>query len=168
MGYIPNALTLLNLSFGMFSLLYLAADNYHMAAIFILLAAVMDGVDGRVARYLKVASELGKQMDSLSDLVSFGVAPALLVYVQTLRPAYAGYVVDIAFTLLFVLCGAFRLARFNVLNTSGYFVGIPITLAGGLVGLLSLSSNWLTPSVFLIVMPLLSFLMVSNLKVRKL
>jgi CDP-diacylglycerol--serine O-phosphatidyltransferase len=168
MGYIPNALTLLNLSFGVISLVYVINGDYTLAAVFIILAVLMDGMDGRVARYLKVTSELGKQMDSLSDMVSFGVAPALLVYTKILHPACTDLPLDLVVAVVFVLCGAFRLARFNILNINDYFVGIPITMAGGLVGLLSLLSFHLPPLFFFVTLPVLSYLMVCNIRVRKL
>ena len=75
---IPNIFTFINLSFGILSLLSTFEDNYSLACIFILLAALVDRYDGRIARYLQVTSDLGKELDSLADLVSFGVAPSIL------------------------------------------------------------------------------------------
>ncbi|NLU49392.1 MAG: CDP-diacylglycerol--serine O-phosphatidyltransferase [Syntrophomonadaceae bacterium] len=167
MGYIPNAFTLVNLSFGVLALLGIIHGEFTAAAIFILVAACLDRMDGRVARHLNVESELGKQLDSLADLVSFGVAPAVLVYTQVLDPSCA-QLVSAGVTVIFILCGAFRLARFNVLNIGTYFVGVPITLAGGLVGLFSLLSIYLPAPFYLISLPMLSYLMVSNIKIPKL
>ena len=118
---IPNMLTSSNLVFGMCSIISTFNGNLFMASIFILTALVADGLDGRAARFFGVSSELGKEMDSLCDLVSFGAAPALLAYSLCLKDyGYFGWVTAI----FFALCGAWRLARFNV-NASvvhGYFM----------------------------------------------
>ena len=168
MGYLPNLVTLMNLCFGTMALLSMFAGDYHRSAVYILIAVLLDGLDGRLARRLNTTSELGKQMDSLSDLVSFGVAPAILIFACALEPAYGYGVLPVTVTLLFVVCGAYRLARFNVLNISDYFVGIPITAAGGLLGALSFLEPVVPALAFLVLVPLLSFLMVSTVKVPKL
>lgn len=77
---IPNLFTFINLSCGIFSLLNIFHTNYTISGIFILIAGLVDRYDGRVARYLNVSSDLGKELDSLADLVSFGVAPSFLIY----------------------------------------------------------------------------------------
>jgi len=160
-----NTITLFNILFGSLSLVSTINGNYRLAVIYILLAVVMDSLDGRVARRLDRCSELGKQLDSLCDLVSFGVAPALLLYSQVL---YAfSHSVGLIAVLFYIVCGAYRLARFNVLNISTYFVGIPITLAGTLTALLSWFSAHISGSVVLAVVFVLSLMMVSNLKVPK-
>ena len=157
---IPNIFTFINLSFGILSLL----------AIFILLAGLVDRYDGRVARYLNVSSDLGKELDSLADLVSFGVAPSVLTFVfynfESLGPmGIIGY----ALLLCFPICGAFRLARYNATEFDGVFRGVPITIAGAVVALFILLSikftlNILFPVVILVVF---SYLMVSNLQLKK-
>lgn len=128
---IPNMLTSSNLVFGMCSILSTLEGNFLYGSIFIVIAMIADGLDGRAARYFGVSSEFGKEMDSLCDLVSFGVAPAFLAYVFYLHSfGYLGW----AAAIMFALCGALRLARFNV-NTDvvhGYFMGLPIP-AGGCV-----------------------------------
>lgn len=128
---IPNMLTSSNLVFGMCSILSTLEGNLLYGSIFIVIAMIADGLDGRAARYFGVSSEFGKEMDSLCDLVSFGVAPAFLAYVFYLHAfGYLGW----AAAIMFALCGALRLARFNV-NTDvvhGYFMGLPIP-AGGCV-----------------------------------
>ncbi len=167
MGYLPNLLTLMNLCLGTLALISLFAGDYRRSAVYILVAVLLDGMDGRLARRLNMTSELGKQMDSLSDLVSFGVAPAILIFVGILEPAYGFGVFPIAVTILFVMCGAYRLARFNVLNISDYFVGVPITAAGGLLGALSFLGSLVPALAFLLIVPLLSFLMVSTVRVPK-
>ena len=118
---IPNACTSANLFFGMCSILSTFHEDLFMASVFILLALIADGLDGRTARFFGVSSELGKEMDSLCDLGSFGVAPAILAYKFCLGSyGYLGWLVAI----FFALCGMWRLARFNV-NTDvvhGYFI----------------------------------------------
>ena len=85
---IPNIFTFINLSFGILSLLATFESNYQLACIFILLAALVDRYDGRIARYLQVSSDLGKELDSLADLVSFGVAPSILIFGSVLNSGW--------------------------------------------------------------------------------
>ncbi len=161
-----NTVTLCNIIFGSLSLVFTLNQNFSMAAIFILLAVLMDSLDGRIARRLDIISPLGKELDSLCDLVSFGVAPALLLYSQVLDP-YA-YSLGLIVALLYIVCGAYRLARFNVLSISDYFVGIPITLAGTIIAVISLFSASLPATLVLFMLLFLAIMMVSNFKVPKL
>lgn len=162
---IPNIFTLSNLFLGVMSLIYTMDGLYHLAAIFILICMLLDSMDGRLARRFDVTSPFGKELDSLCDLVSFGVAPALLVYSSILQEEY-GYL-GLTIAIVFALCGAIRLARFNVLNISTHFVGVPITAAGGLMALSILLSNKLPLVVYPIAMSGLAYLMVSHFKVPK-
>ena len=109
---VPNVFTFANLSCGIMSLMMCFQENYLWASIFILLACLADRYDGRVARFLKVSSELGKQLDSLADLVSFGVAPSVLIFNIYNFSTFGllGYVL----VLLLPICGAYRLARYNI------------------------------------------------------
>ena len=131
-SWVPNGLTSMNLVFGMCSILSTFNGELSRAAICILLALVADGLDGRSARALKVSSEIGKEMDSLCDLVSFGAAPAILAYSLQLHEFGAfGWVAAV----FFAVCGMGRLARFNV-NTDvvhGYFMGLAIPAGGCLI-----------------------------------
>lgn len=160
-----NIITLINIIFGSLALIQTMESNYVIAAIFILCAVFMDGIDGRVARKFGVMSDIGKQLDSLCDLVSFGVAPAILIYAQLLYdlPLLLGVVA----ALIYIMCGAFRLARFNVLNISDHFIGLPITMAGFLMALLSLLAAGINSYLALLLMLFLSFMMVSSLKIPK-
>lgn len=160
-----NVITLLNIIFGSISILSTINQNYRYAAIFILLAVLMDGMDGRIARRFDATSELGRELDSLSDLVSFGVAPAMLIYAQVLsyRPGYEGLLL----TVFYIACGCFRLARFNVLRDDHHFTGVPITIAGAIMAVLSICSGRLGPIFIIAGMVLLSFLMISTLRIRK-
>jgi len=161
---IPNIITLSNMILGILSLRYTMNGLYKEAAVSVLFAMVLDGMDGRLARHLNVTSDFGKELDSLSDLVSFGVAPALLTYSSVLlNYKFFGLMISI----IFVLCGAVRLARFNVLNIKEYFVGIPITFAGPLMAIFVLLSNNLPVVFFPVLMLILAALMVSNIKVPK-
>ncbi len=130
---LPSILTLGNLFGGFYALVAVYNDEYVAAAVAILLALVFDYLDGGVARMTGATSELGIQLDSLADLVSFGVAPALLAYVFALKPF--GLVGGLA-AFAFAACGAFRLARFNVQTRSldkRFFVGLPIPAAAAVV-----------------------------------
>lgn len=132
--HLPNILTALNLVSGTGALMCAVegrAELVPLALSLIVAALAFDLADGRVARKLGVSSDLGLELDSLADLVSFGVAPAMLLY--TLRLAEAGPFAAAA-AVAFVLAGAFRLARFNVLSQQGqpatkFFVGMPIPAA---------------------------------------
>ncbi|HHY06900.1 MAG TPA: CDP-diacylglycerol--serine O-phosphatidyltransferase [Clostridia bacterium] len=161
---LPNIVTLSNLIFGVISLWLTMEGQYKEAAVAILLAMILDGLDGRLARRFEVTSDFGKELDSLSDLVSFGVAPALLTYARVLSSfKYLG----LCIAIIFALCGAIRLARFNVLNSDTCFIGVPITFAGSLLALFVLLVHRLSVYVYPGVTLLLSFLMVSNIKIPK-
>lgn len=162
---IANMVTLLNLIFGSLSLFHTLSHNYQTAAILILLAVLMDGLDGRVARRLNAESELGKELDSLCDLVSFGVAPAFLIYTQAFSQPYP--TLGIVAAIFFIVCGALRLARFNILNIKDYFIGVPITIAGMLLAIVSLLTAYLGSLIILFIVLALAILMVSNFKVPK-
>lgn len=131
---LPNLITTGNLFFGFFSIVKGLQGNFLWASGAILLAAIFDVLDGRVARITKSTSEFGVQYDSLCDLVSFGAAPALLMYKAGLSEAgRLGWIV----CFMFLACGALRLARFNVQSSigkaSGDFTGLPIPMAAGVV-----------------------------------
>ena len=134
---IPNMCTSSNLVFGMCSILSTYSGNLVWGSIFILLALVAEGLDGRTARFFGVASEMGKEMDSLCGLGSFGIAPAFLAWAFVLHNhGFLGVVVAI----FFAICGMWRLARFNV-NASvvhGYFMGLAIPAGGNIVAMTTL------------------------------
>ncbi|WP_026883882.1 CDP-diacylglycerol--serine O-phosphatidyltransferase [Clostridium akagii] len=172
---LPNIFTFSNLGCGILSILMtFEASTKNIAAFkwacfFILLAALIDRYDGRIARFLNVSSDLGKELDSLADLVSFGVAPSILAYSLYNFSVFGplGYVL----VLLFPIAGAYRLARYNSSEFDGNFMGIPITIAGVLLAFYSLiilivdsKPNIPITIVFII---MLSYLMVCNLKFKK-
>lgn len=160
---IPSLFTIGNLFLGIIAILLVFHERPEPAAMMVIIAMLLDGVDGRVARALKAQSEFGKELDSLSDVISFGVAPAFIMYVvafQELSPAVAWIV-----TAVFPICGALRLARFNVkAGTPGYFIGLPIPAAGGVVCTLALFYEDIPVTVLLSCTLVLAFLMVSNIR----
>ncbi|HAQ07179.1 MAG TPA: CDP-diacylglycerol--serine O-phosphatidyltransferase [Bacillus bacterium] len=159
-----NVLTLTNLCLGGFAIIVGMNGNLNLSLLLIFIAALADRFDGMVARKFNIESELGKQLDSMSDIISFGVAPALLIYQGILSDFGAP---GSFFTVFFMGCGAFRLARFNISENNGYFIGLPITAAGVLATLSFLAIPYLPPQSFLFIMMILSFLMVSPFKLRK-
>lgn len=161
-----NVVTILNIIFGTLSITYILANDFRMAAWLILVAVVMDAMDGRIARRLETTSDLGKELDSLCDLVSFGVAPAVLLYAQILNAHY--HMLGLMACILFVVCGALRLARFNVLNIHEFFIGIPITIAGLLLAVVSLCAAYLNANLIMLIVFILALLMISNLRFPKL
>lgn len=126
---LPNLLTAMNFLLGFLSILASTEGRWDRAAWAILLASVFDMLDGRVARLTNTTSKFGVEFDSLCDLVSFGIAPAVLMYFSALKPfGRPGVVVAV----IFGLCGALRLARFNVMAAvlpKSYFQGLPIPMA---------------------------------------
>lgn len=122
---IPNLFTIGNLLCGVFSITLNMSEYLGAASILIFFSAVLDFLDGRIARKLKVNSEFGIELDSLADIVSFGVAPALLFHTM----AAPSILTSLAF-ILFPTMGALRLAKFSIQPTIGYFKALPISAAG--------------------------------------
>ncbi|MED4225856.1 CDP-diacylglycerol--serine O-phosphatidyltransferase [Neobacillus cucumis] len=159
-----NVITLTNLALGGFAIVLGLNGNLRLSLLLIFIAALTDRFDGMIARKFQIESELGKQLDSMSDIISFGVAPALLLY-QGILNEFGGP--GSFFTVFYISCGAFRLARFNISENNGYFTGLPITAAGCLATLSFLAIPYLPPQTFLFIMIILSFLMVSSFKLKK-
>lgn len=135
---IPNILTLLALSAGLTSIRFALLDQWEHATLSLVVAAILDTLDGRVARLLKGASKFGAELDSLSDFVCFGVAPALILYLWAMQDAgRAGWIL----VMLFTMCCGLRLARFNVATDEDdapawkahFFSGVPAPAGAGLV-----------------------------------
>ncbi|AIQ65757.1 Bifunctional IPC transferase and DIPP synthase [compost metagenome] len=160
---LPSLFTLGNLLLGMFGIMMALDGKIGMAAILVIIAMLADGLDGRVARALGAESEFGKELDSLSDVVSFGVAPALIMYISSLHDLHNALAWSV--TAIFPVFGALRLARFNVQpGIPGYFVGLPIPAAGGVLATLALFHKDVSPVYMIIASLLLSYLMVSTVK----
>lgn len=168
---LPTLFTVGNLFCGYLSLWCSINGTFERAALLIILAAVLDMLDGRVARLTNSASEFGEEYDSLADLVSFGVAPAILVYSWGLADFHR---LGLAVSFFFVVCGSMRLARFNIqthIADKKYFVGLPIPAAAGTICTLVLATPdplvdrvWMTG--VLIVTLILSYLMISTIRYR--
>ena len=135
---IPNAVTVMGLAAGISAIRFAIAERWELAVGLIFLAAVIDGLDGRIARVLKASSEFGAQLDSLSDFACFGVAPALVLFLWTLN---AGAGMGWTVSLLFAVCMALRLARFNAslgdpdraVWTTYFFTGAPAPASSSIV-----------------------------------
>jgi CDP-diacylglycerol--serine O-phosphatidyltransferase len=185
MKHIPNFITSLNLASGFIAILFAANGNLLTASWFILAAMIFDFLDGLSARLLKAYSDIGRELDSLADVVSFGVAPGIIMY-QLLNNSlslYSPMIVDsdgikasliLLFTVVMPVCGAFRLAKFNIDTTqTKSFKGLPIpanalaVISVVIAGHYSQSQliNSFTGSTFLLILYtiLLSILMVSRI-----
>lgn len=167
--WIPNSITMSNGIFGFLSIVSTARENFTLASLFIILSVIADRYDGIVARKLKVSSEIGKQLDSLSDVMSFGLAPGFLVFSKVaatntlLLSIIAGII-----AVIYVSCGAYRLARFNItVMKDGNFQGVPITAAGLSLAILSFSFLHLPHILLLLLTLLFAYLMVSKVKIKK-
>ena len=137
---LPNALTLINVCIGLSSIKFALDAKFELSIIAIIFAAIFDTLDGRIARLLKGTSLVGKELDSLADLISFGVAPAFIMYFWSLiNLGKFGWLL----TMIYVVCVALRLARFNVSSNTepswkdNYFEGVP-SPAGGILILMPL------------------------------
>ncbi|WP_158212271.1 CDP-diacylglycerol--serine O-phosphatidyltransferase [Natranaerobius trueperi] len=154
---IPSVITLGNLLLGFFSIILAINGEYRWVVSLIIICMFLDFLDGKAARWLDVASPFGKELDSLSDIVSFGVAPAVLTFM--ILPYHFYWVV--LNLILFLVCGACRLARFNVEGKNqNQFTGFPITTAGGLLALVSYYNNILPPVILFTIIITLSIQMV--------
>jgi len=168
---LPTIFTIGNLFCGFYSLVLAFRGDFERAALMIIVAGVLDGLDGRIARLTGTTTEFGNQFDSLADVVSFGVAPALLAYRWALLPmGRIGWLV----TFLFLVCAAMRLARFNIQANVGdkrFFAGLPSPSAAGalacVVFAIPVSSgvNW-APIAVAILVSTLGLLMVSRFRYR--
>jgi CDP-diacylglycerol--serine O-phosphatidyltransferase len=168
---LPTLFTVGNLFCGYLSLWCSIRGTFELAAALIIAAGVLDALDGRIARLTHSTSEFGSEYDSLADLVSFGVAPAVLAYSWGLADFHRlGWMAS----FLFVVCGSMRLARFNIqlhVVDKRYFVGLPIPAAAGVVATIVLatperlvSRMWMSGLLGLTV--ILSYLMISTIRYR--
>src|SRR2546430_15253346 len=180
MFVLPNLFTVSSVFCGVYSIMLAAGeasgDNFYRAAVAIFFGSFFDAFDGRVARLTRTQSEFGVELDALADVITFGVAPAILVY----KWALAGMgIPGIAICSVYAACGAIRLARFNVIahaesGTQRYFIGLPIPLAAGMLVSLVIALNniespvaeavGLWPIATLVLA--LAFLMVSTIRYR--
>ncbi|WP_324171261.1 CDP-diacylglycerol--serine O-phosphatidyltransferase [Sulfurimonas sp.] len=166
---LPNIFTAASIFSGVFSIISAVNGEYDKASWLIMLSLILDGIDGRVARLTNTCSKFGVEFDSLADMVAFGVAPALLMYL------FVGHEFGrfgVVASALFVIFGAIRLARFNVMTVSSepsVFIGVPIPTAAVFVSLLVLlfhkyDLNVDYGIVIMLLSILVSILMVSNIR----
>lgn len=170
---LPNLMTTANLFCGFFSVLLSIKGEFKYAAIAVVIAAIFDQLDGRLARLTHATSKFGAEYDSLCDLLSFGMAPATLMYLWALSPFGR---LGILACFLFVACGAMRLARFNVqvgIVEKNYFQGLPIPMAAGIVTSSYLAFDdlgWKPDEwralLLLAMVIMMGFVMVSNFRYR--
>lgn len=173
---VPNAVTALALCVGLTGVRFAIAGEWERAMVAIVVAAVLDGMDGRIARMLNGQSRFGAELDSLSDVIAFGVSPAIIIHLWSLQevPRY-GWV----FALAYAVCAALRLARFNASidveeqphKSAGFLTGVPAPAGAGLLLLpiylwLASDREWDWLREMYVVAPwaaLVAFLMISNL-----
>ncbi len=169
---LPNLFTTASLFTGFMAIIWASNGKFEWSAMAILFSALMDGLDGKVARLTGTASEFGVQYDSLADLVAFGVAPGFMAYAWMLD-GFGRTGAAVAF--LFATCGALRLARFNVAASSGgskkFFIGLPIPAAGCTLAALVFFAPYLpdllqgaVPGFCLLLTGILGVLMVSRVR----
>ncbi|MBW2568714.1 MAG: CDP-diacylglycerol--serine O-phosphatidyltransferase [Deltaproteobacteria bacterium] len=169
---LPNIFTSLNLFCGFYAIIASIDGKYVAGAIAIIIAVIFDMLDGKIARATNTTSKFGMEYDSLADLISFGLAPGLMVYLWALRPL--GRIGWLA-AFLFMACGALRLARFNTKagsSSSNYFIGLPIPGGAGMAAATVLFchrlniSESINPVIILLMLYALAFLMVSTINYK--
>ena len=170
---LPNMLTFINLSLGIIALLLAFQGEPIQASLLVMVAALTDRFDGKVARMLDCTSELGKELDSLSDLVSFGVAPIVICWnISFMALGPLGFLLAV----IFPIAGAFRLARYNVTTFNNVFSGVPITIAGAFLSIANLYNSFaiigknytiVNTIIVAILVVLLSYLMISKIQIKK-
>ena len=166
---LPNIFTSFNLFCGFYAVIASIDAKFGAAAIAIIIGVMFDILDGKIARATNTTSKFGIEYDSLADLISFGMAPGVMIYLWALRPM--GRIGWLA-AFLFMACGALRLARFNShvgITSSDYFMGLPIPAGAGMAATTVLFCNRINiaplhPIVMLVILYILSFLMVSTIK----
>lgn len=169
---IPDFISMLNASFGFLAIIMVTKGDLNLAAMFILVAVIFDSLDGWVARKSKRVDRygFGKNIDSICDVISFGVAPGMLLYAAS--TSYFIPYINILVALLIVLCGILRLSRFNVLPDSGAnlgegkFIGLPIPTTAMILGSYYLSGIF-NIELALIMMTAVSILMISTVEYPK-
>ena len=184
LNWVPNTLTLGNLTLGFVSMLITSEaipgpkyqNSFVLAGLFIILAALFDGFDGIAARALNAQSKLGAELDSLADLTTFGIAPGFLVYkmfLNSYRADIFGTGVQFPYGMLiaaiFPICAAYRLARFNADHDPRYFSGLPSPVAGIFVGLtpLTFTVETLPHGISIPIFVIVALLMVSTIRFSK-
>jgi CDP-diacylglycerol--serine O-phosphatidyltransferase len=172
MNSLANFLTSLSLICGFFSIIFSLESHFTFASLAIILSVFFDGLDGQIARQNPIPSEFGKQLDSLVDVVSFGIAPSLLGYIFIYRHFYLWAVLVL---FIYLVCSVTRLAQYNITpkeKLANYFYGLPTTVSGGILASFILIYRkkeavmlpHYVPIIFLFIVLFLAFLMVSRIK----
>ena len=169
---LPNILTLFGVCIGLTSIKFAFDGKFELSIIAVIIAAIIDGLDGRIARLIKGTSKVGKELDSLTDVISFGVAPAFIMYFWALSEiGRIGWLIS----LIYVVCVALRLARFNVSSNEerswkdNFFEGIPSPAGGVLVLMpliLSISEFQFLNYNYQVIVPIM-FIIISTLLISK-
>lgn len=174
--HLPNMLSLLNMLLGIWAVMFLvfgqSEQKTRIVSVLIICGAVIDALDGRLARGLGLCTEMGKQLDSFADFVTFGLAPVALI---SATPVFYNSMAALTILYVFPLAAAYRLARYNIGEYSEYFAGLPTTAAGLITAaymlILDISGARYGTGFFiatLVIVCLLAVLMVCRLKVRRL
>ena len=168
MNYLANFLTGLSLISGFASIIFSLERHFTFASWAIILSVIFDGLDGQFARMNPLPSEFGKELDSLVDVVSFGIAPAILGYIFIYHSFYLWAVIVL---LVYLVCSVFRLAKYNITPKEkmvNYFIGLPTTISGGVLASFILIYRKYTqlppPVISLFLVLILAFLMISKVK----
>lgn len=168
LNYLANALTGISLFCGFVSIIFSLEQHFTFASWAILLSVVFDGLDGQIARRNPIPSEFGKELDSLVDVISFGIATSILGYIFVYRHFYLWATSAL---LIYLVCSIIRLAKFNITpkdKLANYFYGLPTTASGGLLASFILIYRRYTqsapPVIFLFMVLLVSFLMISKIR----
>ncbi|NRA73536.1 MAG: CDP-diacylglycerol--serine O-phosphatidyltransferase [Rickettsiales bacterium] len=155
---VPNIITIVALCFGLTAIKYALNSNWEKSLLFLVISAFLDAMDGRIARYLNATTPFGANLDSLADFVDFGIAPVLIMYMWTLADLQVK-ALGWGGVLIFAICGAIRLARFNVsTNTSRssvekqFFTGVPITV-GAILAILPMMISFEFPNIDFVKLP---------------
>lgn len=175
--HIPNFITALNMMLGLtvlfINISQVGESHRFVSCVLILIAVFLDSIDGKLARMLKAESDMGKQLDSFADFVSFGIAPmAILLTHENFRKIGTVIYISVAF---YAICGAYRLARYNIGEYHDYFEGLPITASGFVMILLNiilhftnLARNDIAVIITNILIVILGIMMVSRFRVYRL
>lgn len=172
MNYLANILTVSSLIFGFISIIFSLEAHFTFASWAIIMAVIFDGLDGQIARINPLPSEFGKELDSLVDVVSFGIAPSILGYIFIYQDFYLWAALVL---FIYILCSVMRLARYNITSKEkgiNFFYGLPTTACGGIIAsfILIFRTTYVTtpsafvPVIFLFMVLALAFLMVSRIK----
>jgi len=174
MNYLANFLTILSLVFGFVSIIFSLENHFTFASWSIIFSVLLDGLDGQIARRNPAPSDFGKELDSLVDVISFGIAPSVLGYIFVYRNFYFWATLAL---FIYLFCGVMRLARYNVTPKEklvNYFYGLPTTVSGGILASFVLilyrrggdisPLPQSIPIIFLFLVLLLSFLMLSRVR----